>query len=1002
MSTLPAPDVTQATRLDNGFIYVRYIVNVSGTSAIYFDLRTQNSVWKQATAVTNPANINGQYTVTSWAGTALNPNETYWVRVRQGLTSGQPVPPSNEVRVNPATIPAVIVGAVTREGPTIVVNYEVPTGYAFSQLFFDLKTSTTQWKQATATSSTSGQFKITSWAGAALDPLQTYWVRIRATHPSGRTVPPSNEKQTPTWSVDALSITAVERTGATTVKVTYTGLQPNAKIIPEIRADGSSDNFAPVASPSVTAAAGSFTITVPKGEVAYAVRLSQIQHGVTSKTTSPSVAPAWWKKPPGVNIGTTSRTLEGRITIPFTGDPTAGEPWTSITVRWLPSGETNWRTITLGGTARTVTFDAPPAKSIEVEIVTNNAAGSSNPSRVTVPASLTAPGVLGAPTATVNPITGVVTLTWVLPNTTPDNAPKAVAVERIVTAPDGRQTFTTIRTVPAPGVTTTDNPPPNSLVSYRVTAQNSAGSSATPSNATAVFATVPFGATRLTAARSGMDAALSWAAPSNTIATSWEIEHTASLLGQDAPDHDWFPVLTPTGTARTALHKSLGPTSHTWRIRPTHNLLTEGVTAPWTYSLTMGADAPPLAPTQEQPTPLDATEAITLPFVHNTVDGSVQSYAHVRYRKYGTTGWTNRYPGTATFATIPANTFVNGDVIEWQVATKGKHPDLGTYAAATFTTRARPTVGIEWPTTGTTVTSSPVTVTYSPSSTAREVALSLYLNDELQAVEANPSHVTQVEFDVEDYGTYRLEAQAWDGQQYSMVTSVTFDVEMTRPDEPTLTAEVEDALRVTLRAHSAATGLPADAMEILFSTDLNTWTSLGLAGAGFTLTDYTPPFNRTVYYKARARLLDGGWRDSAPVAVVVKSMLIAVDWTDEFGSNTVTGECDPAYNYDKPARMVTAKRYAGDDADTHYYRSKTPLNISSSFSVYAPVDPSCGFEPDKSLTDWMRAVGHPGTVTYRDPYGQVAKGSLVGSVVWSADSSQLAQVSFTFAEGRAG
>ncbi|WP_040281429.1 hypothetical protein [Tessaracoccus massiliensis] len=786
MATVIAPPEILSTQRVGKDIYVRYQAGASGYTVMIYELRTETSGWWQATQETTRQ---GHYTVTSWGTTPLDVNTPYYVRMRARHSSGVLTDYSNEVKVDPITVAPPKILAATRTGAFISVQYEAGAS-GYTAMYYQLRTTSRGWSQATSETTLNGRYTITSWAGQALDPLQTYWVRASAGHTSGRRVAWSNEVQVGPWQVAAPSIVSATRTAEKQVRLNLSGVVSDAQVVPQIRQlpDGQWSTLSPRA---VSAGSPQLTIAVPSGVHGYAVQVAQRQHSVTSNPSSSTTVEAWWQKPPSATIGSPSRAADGTITVPFSGSPTARAPWTSVLVRWQVDGSPTWYSRTLPGTARTVTITADKVRAVTVEVLPRNAAGDATSAASTkVAAGVVAPSALGAPTVTWAGTTP--TISWTLPPTAADRRVERVAVERVAVLADGRRLVTTIATVAAPANTATDRPPSNALISYRLIAHNAAGASESTSPESPQAATVPLGASSLQARRTGPDADLQWTLQGATTAQSWQLEFTTSTLGRDAPEPDWYPLESPGGAARSATHAMLAAgVSHTWRIRPQHPLMPEGVSPDWRYSATLSADVPPAAPVIAGLSSLDPREDIEISFEHRPFDGSAQTYAHVRFRRQGTTTWTNRYPGTSATATIPAGTFSAGDRIEVQVATRGKHPTTGAYASRIFTLRARPEVSILAPSHGSTVTSSTVRIELAFTGAVQETRLTL-LDGAGREVHSRTlaAHVIWATLPVEDASSYRVRAEAWDGYQWSLPAEVAFDTELTRPPRPTLTAEV--------------------------------------------------------------------------------------------------------------------------------------------------------------------------------------------------------------------
>lgn len=134
----------------------------------------------------------------------------------------------------------------------------------------------------------------------------------------------------------------------------------------------------------------------------------------------------------------------------------------------------------------------------------------------------------------------------------------------------------------------------------------------------------------------------------------------------------------------------------------------------WVYGNTVRLAAPPAAPTGLGPSSAwDASEDRVLSWRHVPTDDTDQEQFQVRHRLQGTSTWTTvaAADSEASQWTLPAGTYENGDVVDWQVRTWGVHPDPGPWSATNQQRpQARPTVAINAPEDGETLAFSSVTV----------------------------------------------------------------------------------------------------------------------------------------------------------------------------------------------------------------------------------------------------------------------------------------------------
>ncbi|WP_153006635.1 hypothetical protein [Leucobacter sp. G161] len=133
--------------------------------------------------------------------------------------------------------------------------------------------------------------------------------------------------------------------------------------------------------------------------------------------------------------------------------------------------------------------------------------------------------------------------------------------------------------------------------------------------------------------------------------------------------------------------------THTYTVQAVRGSLASGWSA---ASNTVQLLAAPQAPTNLAPNgAVVSSEGQTrLSWRHNPTDSSPQTAAEYRRRVKGTSSWTT---GTSTTASNVALTLAAGE-IEWQVRTKGQHPDWSPWSAvAVFTVIDKPGVAITDP-----------------------------------------------------------------------------------------------------------------------------------------------------------------------------------------------------------------------------------------------------------------------------------------------------------------
>lgn len=217
---------------------------------------------------------------------------------------------------------------------------------------------------------------------------------------------------------------------------------------------------------------------------------------------------------------------------------------------------------------------------------------------------------------------------------------------------------------------------PNRKYEYRVAGRAASGQSGWSGVATVY--TTPAAPTGVSAARSGDDIVVS-ASAVPPYASSFDVEDAGSVIA--------------TAVTMPFTHVDPNPaTPHTYRVRGRVGSLLGAWSA---ASNTVQLIAPPNAPTGLAPNGAvrASDDDVVFSWVHNPVDSSAQSAYELQYRAPGGS-WTPLSGSTSS--TVPVSLPV-GDV-EWQVRTKGAHPDWSPWSAtAVFSVIDRPGVAVTQP-----------------------------------------------------------------------------------------------------------------------------------------------------------------------------------------------------------------------------------------------------------------------------------------------------------------
>lgn len=320
-------------------------------------------------------------------------------------------------------------------------------------------------------------------------------------------------------------------------------------------------------------------------------------------------------------------------------------------------------------------------------------------------------------------------------------------------------------------------------------------------------------------------------------------------------------------------------------------------------SNTVQLEAPPNAPTLLTPsgTAADAALAIVFGWQHNPVDTTAQTAYELEYSTDGGTTWTTTGQTTSPTSswTLAAGTLANGQTLSWRVRTWGAYASPSPWSAtATLPLSATPTATISTPADASTVGTSTLTVDWGYYQAAGLLQTAwqadLYdgtgtllesLSDATAAVTATfASHLA----DTASYSVHvkvRSSAGLWSAEDVSAVT-----VSYEPPPTPTVTPTFDPATgAVQVQVTNPDTVAPlVDAVSSTISRSLDggaTWVTIATqVPLNSTVTDYVPPLQATVTYKATAVSATPSTADSATVDVAtVGSTWAWLNGGDGFG-----------------------------------------------------------------------------------------------------------------------
>lgn len=288
--------------------------------------------------------------------------------------------------------------SVTREqGAFIRVQYQAGAS-GYTRMYYDVRTPTGAWRQATSETERKGWYVITSIAGAALDPKQAYQVKMRATHSSGNPVNESSAVNVPAWVTPPLTILSWDRVGVDSTRIAWEGLTSGGTIQFQFRSTSPTSGLwnnwfvATPGTPSgyTNAAAGIYPGT------SYELRAVVNQYGVASAFSNVRSINAVTVTAP--SLGSVTRTTPQSLTYDYSLPYVAGQTLTAQ-IRVTPSGGwSNKETFTPSSSgSRTITGLAP-ASGYEIRLLATQSGVSSgySSSRTVNPWSTSAPNITSA------------------------------------------------------------------------------------------------------------------------------------------------------------------------------------------------------------------------------------------------------------------------------------------------------------------------------------------------------------------------------------------------------------------------------------------------------------------------------------------------------------------------------------------------------------------------------------------------------------------------------
>lgn len=229
---------------------------------------------------------------------------------------------------------------------------------------------------------------------------------------------------------------------------------------------------------------------------------------------------------------------------------------------------------------------------------------------------------------------------------------------------------------------------PNCFYRYRVKSVNPSGVS--PYTYTGIIYNTPSAPGKPNIGRTGANTMLATFENNARTATSLQVQRSTDK-------NTWTDVSTIAGTA-TSFTDSPGGGTFYYRIRNVRaSLYSE-----WVESDAIVTIAPPNPPTITSPKPSEVinmtTPTLTVKWLHNPVDGSVQTAAELMYSVDGGSSWVTKSWTDDTSSLTIDNNFQLNTTLQFKARTKGQHADFSDWSTATVVSvRQAPSITIEEP-----------------------------------------------------------------------------------------------------------------------------------------------------------------------------------------------------------------------------------------------------------------------------------------------------------------
>ncbi len=242
----------------------------------------------------------------------------------------------------------------------------------------------------------------------------------------------------------------------------------------------------------------------------------------------------------------------------------------------------------------------------------------------------------------------------------------------------------------------TDGTAANNKYRWRVRAENSAGNSSWVE--TGLILTTPNPPTSAVRTNgTGAQQVVSWSNKGGYSEYLTEVQRGVTPAGGGTTT--WTTIASSVASGTTSYTDTGASASQAtmYRVRHKSNAGVQGTLySDWSNETTStpGVTQPPLAPTKLTPNNLtvDPTLKQRLTWQFNpSMIGDTQTVFEVQHRLSGSATWTTATGTTTNYYELPANTYAEEKIIEWQVRTRGADPSFSPYSTpVTFQTAITP------------------------------------------------------------------------------------------------------------------------------------------------------------------------------------------------------------------------------------------------------------------------------------------------------------------------